>query len=259
MPVLVFSSKVTASNSIAQQLIPMGFEQVTHHEWKKGDVRLIDCQSESILDIPTDFDTDYILVLSSHKMKQPTPMFTVHFPGNWNEAQFGGTPKTLNVAYASKLKQLLLEIEKASSSSIGWPVNIEVDHHGPTIHVPILYVELGSSENEWGNPEAGKVIAKGISEAIKRNERYKTFFGMGGGHYAQQFFQYVKESEWAAGHILPKYHLSSLDEPLFRQAIEKNVEPVEKVLVLKEETSAKDREKVKQLCEKFKLAYEELR
>lgn len=255
MPVLIFSSKVIASKNIAEQLISMGFEG-GNDEWERKGVKLIDCKSESILGIPTDFDTDYILVLSSHKMKKPVPMLTVHMPGNWDKADFGGETRTLNIAYASKIKQLLLEIEQANN--IGWEVTMESDHHGPTCNVPLMYVEIGSSENEWKNKDAAKAMATGISKAIDRDKRCPAFFGVGGGHYARSFWQIAKGSSYAAGHIIPKHYLASLKADTFEQAIKKNVDPVEKVLVLKEETSAKDRAKVKQLCNEFNVEYNEV-
>ncbi|MFH1095532.1 MAG: D-aminoacyl-tRNA deacylase [Candidatus Micrarchaeota archaeon] len=76
---------------------------------------------------------DYFLYASTHKSESGQPALTAHVPGNWNAADFGGSPKTLNTAYAGKLKQILqLLAEGAKKHGLDWPVNMEVDHHGPT-------------------------------------------------------------------------------------------------------------------------------
>jgi hypothetical protein len=45
---------------------------------------------------------------------------------------------------------------------------------------------------------------------------------------------------------------------MFKQAIEKNIERVEKVVVLKDETNASQKEKVGWLAKLFGLGYEEV-
>ncbi|MBI5347577.1 MAG: hypothetical protein HZB66_03130, partial [Candidatus Aenigmarchaeota archaeon] len=186
MPTILYTSNQLASKNLANALDALG-------------ISAIDTKASTVLDVPTDlkvletlragerssallerqrtqfsgsstdFDTDYILVLSSHKSKVPKPMLTMHFPGNWGKAEMGGNAETLNTEYAGKLKQLYLETKKANSAfGLNWEVTIEVDHHGPTAknNVPIIFVEIGSSESEWGNPLAAKVLAHAIKETI---------------------------------------------------------------------------------------------
>lgn len=257
MPVLLFTSKNIASRGIAEALISShGFEKKSDNEWERGGVRLIETDAETVLDVPTDFDTDYILVLSSHKSKAGGKMLTAHFPGNWNEAKFGGEPKTLNTACASRLKILMQELQKANGT-LQWPLFIEADHHGPTCEVPIMFVEVGSSEEEWKDADAIAAVAKAVSESLKKNGSFETVFGVGGGHYSREFTKLVLESEFAVGHIAPKYAIDALDEGTFRQAVEKNLEKVSKVIVLKDGTNAKQKEEVKGLAESLGLEYEE--
>lgn len=254
--IILFTSRNIASLNIAKKLIGNhGFEKTAENEWVRGEVKLIDTDAPTVLDVPTDFDTDCLLVLSSHKSKAGGRMLTAHFPGNWGEAKFGGEPKTLNTACASRLKSLLKELDKANER-LGWPLFIETDHHGPTCDAPIMFVEIGSTENEWKDDEAATIVAQAVSEFLEKQETYETVFGVGGGHYSREFTKMLLESELAVGHIAPKYAIGGMDEGMFRQAIEKNVEDVSKVLVLKEGTNSSQKKKVKSFAESMGVEYE---
>ncbi len=257
MPVLLFTSKNIASRNIASVLIEKhGFTEKEKNKWEKNGVELIDTNAPTVLDIPTDFDTDYILVLSSHKSKSGDKMLTAHFPGNWNEAKYGGEPKTLNTAYGSRLKILIEELVK--SNKTGWPVFIEADHHGPTCSVPVIFIEIGSTEAEWKDGNAAVSIAEAVDRSLSRNEKYESFLGIGGGHYAREFTEKILETDYAVGHIAPKYALDELDMDVFRQAVEKNIEPVKKVFLLKESTNRKHKRKISGFCSELDLEYTEI-
>lgn len=254
MPTTLFSSKIPASRNIASELISFGFEQTKEGEWEYGKAKLIDTKVDEILDVPTNFEADYFIVLSPHKSEANMQSLTVHIPGNWDSADFGGKPRTLNIAYASKQKILLQKMhEKNRKYELGFNVNYEVDHHGPTIEKPIIFVEIGSSEAEWKNPKAAKVIAESVFEAIAetQNAKQETFFGVGGGHYAPIFTRYSIEKDMAFGHMLPKYKADSIAEDTFRQAIEKNVEPVSAILLDKKGVNKEQREKIEKLANEF--------
>ncbi len=254
--ILLFTSANIASKNIAMKLIEKhGFVERTEGEWGREGVRLIETDAPSVLDVPTDFDTDLIIVLSSHKSKAGGKMLTAHFPGNWGEAKFGGEPRTLNIAYGSKLKMMIREIEEANKE-LGWPVFMETDHHGPTCDVPVMFVELGSTEEEWEDGKAAEVMAMAVSEFLKKDERYEAVFGVGGGHYNREFTKILLETELAVGHVAPKYALDDLDGEMFRQAIERNVEKVERVLILKKETNSSQKKRIIGFCEEMGVRYE---
>ncbi len=254
--ILLFTSNNIASRNIAMKLIQEhGFVRKSEAEWEREGVRLVETNAPSVLDIPTAFDTDLIIVLSSHKSKAGGRMLTAHFPGNWGDAKFGGEPRTLNIAYGSKLKSMIREIDKANKQ-LGWPVFMETDHHGPTCDVPIMFVELGSTEEEWKDEEAAGVLAQAVSEFLKEDKGYETVFGVGGGHYNREFTRMLLETELAVGHVAPKYALDGLDEEMFRQAIEKNVEKISKVVILKKETNSSQKKKILGFCGKMLVGYE---
>jgi len=139
---------------------------------------------------------------------------------------------------------------------LDWPLFIEADHHGPTCNVPIMFVEIGSTEEEWNNEQAAEVVAKAVSEFLKKDEKFKSVLGIGGGHYSREFTKLLLETELAVGHVAPKYAIDQLDESVFMQAIEKNVEKIEKVIILKKETNSSQKKKIIELVEKCGLTYE---
>jgi D-aminoacyl-tRNA deacylase len=264
MPVILYTSKNIASKLIAEKLLELN-----------PAIKPIETNAESVLEIPTDYETDCIIVLSTHKSRSGAPMLTAHFPGNWSDAQMGGKSRTLNIAHGRLLKQIIRELTTANRKhKLDWPLYIEADHHGPSADIPIIFVEIGSTEAEWRDETAARIVAEAVNNATKTQNRrpktgnrqletgrreLETVFGIGGGHYSREFTKLVLEQDdFAIGHICPKYAIESLDEDTFRQAIEKSVDPVKKVLVLRDSTNAVQKEKVRGLCEKFQVNYEEI-
>lgn len=247
--ILLFTSNNVASLNIAKKLIGShGFEEKAENEWERDGIRLIDTKAPTVLEVPTDFETDCIVVLSSHRSKAGGKMLTAHFPGNWGEASMGGDSRTLNKAYGSKLKALMLELKK-SNERLGWPLFLEADHHGPTCEIPIMFVEIGSTETDWNDEKAAETVAGAVSEFLKRERTYETVFGVGGGHYSQEFTDMVLETDTAIGHIAPKYAIDGIEEDTFRQAIEKNVEKITRVVMLKKGTNSSQKKRIERLCE----------
>ena len=256
-PVLLFTSSNAASLNIAEKLIAShGFGETGKNLWEKNGVRLIDTKAPTVLDVPTGFDADYLLVLSTHKSKSGEKMLTAHFPGNWGDAKFGGEPRTLNTAYGSRIKILVQELSKANKT--GWPVYMEADHHGPTCGVPVIFVEIGSTEEEWNDENAAAVVAEAVDRSLERNEKYESSLCIGGGHYAMEFTKMLLDTEYAVGHIAPKYILDDIDFDVFRQAVEKNVEKINKVFLLKKSANRKHKRKISGFCTELNLEYTEI-
>jgi len=219
---------------------------------------MIDTKAESVLDLPPiPENVDYVVVLSSHRSNTTGKMITVHFPGNWNKADFGGEPRCLNIAYGSKVKEFI-KSALPLAAKINWPVCMEADHHGPTPIKPIIFVEIGSSESEWSNKDAARVVAQATADMLKSRRIYNSVFAVGGGHYAYEFTRFLVESEMAIGHILPKYAIDDIDNEMFEQAIRRNVENVNSVLILKDQANRRQKEKIMRLCEIYKKEYVEV-
>ncbi|MEW6749168.1 MAG: D-aminoacyl-tRNA deacylase [Candidatus Micrarchaeota archaeon] len=250
--ILLFTSNNLASANIAKKLMEEhGFRPGGEDEWTRGMLRMIDTHAPTVLDVPTGFDTDCLLVLSTHRSKREGKALTAHVPGNWGAADMGGEPKTLNIAPAGRLKALMQELRK-EADRIGWDSSLEADHHGPTCQVPIMFVEIGNGEKEWADEEAAAAVANAVMASAKRESgNPETVFGVGGGHYPRDFTKVVIESDLAVGHIAPKYAIDSLDAGMFRQAMERNVEKVSRVLISKDETNGAQKEKIRRLAEDY--------
>jgi D-aminoacyl-tRNA deacylase len=265
---ILFTKENPASFSIARMLITEhGFAQEGKGRWRKGETLLLDTSAPTILEVPTDFDTDTLIVLSTHRSKIDGRMLTAHVPGNWGVAEMGGEDKTLNVAPTRLLKAIITGLKK-EGDRIGWPVSLEADHHGPLSKKPILFVEIGNGEKQWEDKEAARAVANAVASAIGNTEN-KTetsnqtnlspvivAFGVGGGHYPKTFTKLVLETDIAFGHILPKHSIEALDENLFKQAIEKSVEKVDKVLIAKDETNLIQKDKIRKMAERFGIPCE---
>ncbi len=246
MPVVFYTSRNAASRNIADEFFSL---------CPKG-VEIIDTKAESVLELP-DIESDYAVVLSPHRSRTAGKMITAHFPGNWGTAEMGGKDRTLNIAYASRIKEFIKSAARLAEGS-GWPVCMEADHHGPTPVKPIIFVEIGSSENEWASREAAGIVAKATADMLKSTATYESVFGVGGGHYAKEFTQLMLKSGLAVGHILPKYSIDGIDYGLFLQAIKKSVEKTSSVVLLKEQTNLSQKEKIREFCARAGVAYSEI-
>ena len=249
---ILFSSRNPASNNMAQELIGNWFSE-KKNAWGYGRNILVDTGVGNILDVPTDFETEGIVVLSTHKSEKEYPTLTVHVPGNWNEAKMGGEPRTLNIVMASRMKTVLKGLHEGNKKyGLGWNVNMEVDHHGPTCPIPIMFVEIGSGEAEWGHPVAGKIGAEAVMGMLEAEEIYDAYFCIGGGHYSQKFTKMgLIDENKAAGHILPKYQIENIDVDTFEQAIEKSVEKTEGILMEKKGTNREHKAMVEKLAKEY--------
>jgi len=219
---------------------------------------------KNIIEIEPEIESNYFLYASPHKSEKQLPTFTAHYPGNWSDAGFGGDAKTLNIAYACKLKQILKFLhEKNSELELGWQVCAEVDHHGPTLKnkdLPLIFVEIGSTQKEWGNEIAGKIVAEAMFKSLLRTEpKYPTYIAFGGGHYAPKFTDFIlgrkllDSQEIAISHICPKYKIDEIDEHMIVQAIQKTLEPVCGALIDKKGLSKEQRTKVEQILQKHNI------
>ncbi len=256
--IILYTSENVASKNIAEKLVAehgfarndgSGTARQGMEEWVCGDIRLIDTKAPSVLEVPADFDTDYVIVLSTHRSKIPEKIMTAHIPGNWGNADMGGSPRTLVPSPASRLKILMQEI-KREADRIGWKSSLEADHHGPTGSTPMIFAEIGSGEAEWADNGAASAMARAIMASVRRDERFQTVLGIGGGHYPRLFTRLVLEGDVAVSHIAPKYVIDQIDEGMFRQAVQRSVEKVSKVVVAKDETNAGQKSRVSGFAER---------
>ena len=164
-----------------------------------------------------------IIFASKHSSKKKINSLTVHCTGNpSNEARLGGRPKELAVPSPAAMKSILQEMKLlAEKKGMNYDITLEVTHHGPTeLSVPSLYAEIGSTENEWKDTDAGDITAKAILAVSL--EKVPVAIGFGGGHYAIRQTGILLETAISFGHNFPKYQLNFVDETLIIQAVKKS-------------------------------------
>jgi D-aminoacyl-tRNA deacylase len=224
-PLVVISSENEASQNILRSLLSSGIGLVEEEErfWSCPLFNVAEYGGLIVEIVPTQ-DADCYIFASTHRSESAKPCFTAHTPGNWGEAGLGGSPKTLNIASASRLAAAVKRMKELSDASpLKWEVAVEVDHHGPTLSKPVLFVEIGSSEKEWGIEEAGRICAQGVIAAAGAQPAAEAAIGFGGTHYCPKFTSTVL-SGTPLGHIISGYSLErdGVSEEMVRQAIERN-------------------------------------
>lgn len=199
----------------------------------RGDVALVTVDKELIHADHIDglLDAELAVFASRHESSSKLPSLLTHIPGNWTlKAEAGGKPKSLCRACPSVLKETLLELE-AQRRRLGlheWLCGVEATHHGPYLEkTPAIFVEIGSSEEEWLNKTAAIAVANAILKAVSSKVSYRPLLCFGGTHYAPKFTKLMLETAWTAAYIAPKYVVDELDEAILAHALQRSCEAVE--------------------------------
>ena len=178
---------------------------------------------------------DFIIFASKHKSEKSEKTLSVHMSGNWRRADFGGQPERACRSSALFFKQIFEKL-KANADKYelkDYKVTLEATHHGPLIDKPCIFIEIGSTENEWVNRKAGFIVAKTISDIIKEfreNPYNEVAVGIGGPHYCPNFNKIQLSSNVALSHIIPSY-VMPITEQMIIEAIKKTEEEVDFVLL----------------------------
>ena len=184
--------------------------------------------------------TNLIIFASKHKSDSSKRLFSAHFTGNVGDAKFGGNPRELAHA-APHLLRPVLHLMRDLAADTSYDVSMESTHHGPTaLSVPSIYIEIGSTEAEWVDQDAGRIVARAIldpdlnldldsnsnsnrdPDEAARTSGYPVAVGFGGGHYAHRQTKLIFETGITFGHSFPKYQLDDLDEGLIQDALLKS-------------------------------------
>jgi D-aminoacyl-tRNA deacylase len=174
------------------------------------------------------FTPQLLVFLSKHSSAMGIPTLSVHTPGNLSEAKFGGKPRRVSISPASAMKNALLEMARLRDQrELDYKVSYECTHHGPSLDVPTMFVELGSSPKQWKDDEAAEVVAHAAITALSGGSNYSVALGIGGPHYNKKFTKSALTTQRAFGHIIPKYALKEVDAETIKQCIERTAEAVD--------------------------------
>jgi len=225
---VVYSKKDLAGVNIAKQLKEIGFApQMPVIELKKHPIYSENMDKDSRLK-----NIDFIVFASTHKSEKNQPSLSLHAPGNWRGADFGGRMGKVCSTSAFVLKYLFQELNKNAKELAGYEITLECTHHGPFIETPCCFIEIGSTDKEWGDEGAGKVIAKTILslQNYKQEKNWVPCIGVGGPHYCPGFNKIQLSSKYAIGHVVPGY-VFPLTENMFKEAEKKTKEQIKEVLL----------------------------
>lgn len=219
---VIVSKKDQAGMNILENLEILGYK----------DTVIVEKDSISCENIDEELGSDLIIFATKHRSKSGIPSLSIHVPGNWSshvEEDFGGSPRQLCTCPAAYIREGFNKLKEINT--IGYEVVIECTHHGPYLKKPCLFIEIGSTEKEWPNKEAGKIIAQVILHLLKTEpEQRETLFGIGGLHTTPILSKCI-EKGYDLGHVCPKYMLESLDKEMIQQALDRCVPGSKKVLL----------------------------
>jgi len=161
----------------------------------------------------------FVAFLSRHA-GETGPLLTAHFTGNFGPAEYGGEPGELARACPNVQRAVVDAFDRYAPER--YEVGVECTHHGPTdVGAPSLFVELGSTDSEWTDPEGARAVARSVLalSGVRPDaggddpERTRHVVGFGGGHYAPQFERILRETDWRVGHVAAEWGLSSMGAP----------------------------------------------
>jgi len=178
---------------------------------------------------------DFIIFASKHQSEKGGKTLSIHAPGNWRSADFGGESGKICPASALFQKQLFENLNKISNEYEikDYNITLECTHHGPLIDKRCVFIEIGATETEWNDRRAAFVVAKTISETIekfKENPYNEIAIGIGGPHYCPNFNKIQLNSNVAISHIIPQYAFP-LKEEMILEAIKKTKEEIDFVIL----------------------------
>lgn len=198
---------------------------------------------------------DFIVFASKHSSGKGEKAITIHTPGNFYEAKYGGEIGKISKASALFMKQLFEKLkENAEKHSLkDYDVTMEATHHGPLIDKPCLFLEIGSTEHEYSDRRVGFIVAKAlydVMDSFKENPYNEIAIALGGGHYCPNFNKIQSDSNVAISHVIPNY-IGEITEEIIKEAIAKTEEELDfAILDWKGFKSAEERDKVVKILEK---------
>jgi D-aminoacyl-tRNA deacylase len=228
-----------AGENIKGRLIEKGFTKTPElfrgkQVYQNGKMKLFTSQLRCINNesIDEEISAEIIVFATTHRSAAGTNSLSVHAPGNWDKAELGGQPGKLCIAPALFIKKAFSILSQIGAGT-GYEITLEVTHHGPYLKsTPCMFIEIGSTEEQWEDKKAGGIIADTLINTFSEGlPKAKSCIGLGGSHYAPYFNKVQLMEGYAVGHICPKYAMQSINPELLKQAIEKTQPKAELALL----------------------------
>lgn len=226
MLAVVVSRADEASEHIGEQLLEIAeWEELRDDSRPEGDgggryyrtegieLRTFEALHLHLDGVAAAFDTPEMVVFASRHAGDTGPLLTAHATGNFGPAEYGGEAGSLARAAPNALSTVRAGLETHAPDS--YDVGIECTHHGPTnVGCPSLFVEVGSAEPQWRDPDAARAAARailGLGGVPAGDER--AVVGFGCGHYAPRFDRILTETDWDVGHIAADWAIEAMGDP----------------------------------------------
>ena len=237
-------------------------EIVYQHNKFPNDIIVIHSDKDGVASNHLDagINTNLYIFASRHRAASGTPALLVHPTGNWNQVTLEGREKELSYTSAFALKTGLLNlISKQEEFGLEeFKVDMEVTHHGPTeLKTPLIFMELGSSEEFWvheaGAMAVGRAILETAEQYVNKNKAsVNSYIGFGGNHYAYRFHKHVlNNKDIFVSHIAAKHAIDGLNEEIIKEAFEKTIEEPKGALIDKKGARSEQRKKVIEIVENY--------
>lgn len=110
-----------------------------------------------------------VFFVSRHAAASGTVSLTVHpigIPHLLEPGRSGGLAKKCsppNHHIGALYRNIIKHVVKHNWEKV-FQVTLEATHHGPYVEVPTCFVEIGSTETEWSNENAGKIWARCLGQ-----------------------------------------------------------------------------------------------
>jgi D-aminoacyl-tRNA deacylase len=274
MILLAASNKDTAGLNIARQVLDHYPFKITGKAFQgnpvysatvnKKDVTLIMLSEETInaQHLTASFPNPNLIVfISRHSSTSGKPTLSVHTPGNLDQAELGGLPRQVSVSPATAMRDALKALAYLKEGmNLAYEVSYECTHHGPSLNTPTMFVELGSSPEQWRDPKAAEVVAHAAMSAIGKftSSQQPAVLGIGGTHYNQRFTRMALEDKAVFGHMIPKYAIPSMDTEMLRQCVEKTLEKVDYAVLDWKGIKSADKPQLLKALEEAEIPYQKI-
>lgn len=227
----VYSGRDPAGKLIANEIISYyGLEKISSALYARDTIYLVETEGDIVytdgIDSRLKINPEVLIFLSRHSSAMKRKTLSVHASGNpTHKAELGGKPCSLAPSHPIIMKSVLYNLNYLVSkyNLQEYAVTMEVTHHGPTeIKSPSLFVEIGSTIEEWKDPRAVKVITEAIIRSLEKPFDGVPAVGFGGPHYAPEFTRYALSREYAVGHIFSKYVIGNISYKVVKEAFKKS-------------------------------------
>jgi len=172
-----------------------------------------------------EYGVNEVFFLSRHVASSGTLSLTVHpigIPWLLDSTTSGGIPGKCsppNRRISSLFRSILGET-KFRNLENKYQVTLEATHHGPHVDLPTCFVEIGSSENEWSDADAGDILADCLAKEFEFTHQQPPLevdsntnivvISIGGGHYVPKMNDLAKLGPGIhIGHCLTTYALEA--------------------------------------------------